>query len=141
MESVKKIYLMGIETFVFFLLLTSILTVKYKADNNNVLIQKEVNTKTDIHTTCKDIEGTGNEYIAGGVVIAEIEACNGNYAVYVNSVLVNNLPTRTNQPYFKYAKDHGFGNLPGIVAVSGTYRKDCQLDDNGRLRSVHYTLQ
>lgn len=141
MESAKRICLMGVEAFVFILLLTSFITMKDKADKTNLLIQKEVNTKTDIHTTYKDIEGIGNEYIGGGTVISEIEACNGNYAVYVNSVLINNLPTRTNQPYFKYAKEHGFGDLPGIVAVSGTYKKECLLDDNGRLSSVHYTLQ
>lgn len=141
MESAKRICLMGVEAFVFILLLTSFITMKDKAAKTNLLIQKEVNTKTNIHTTYKDMEGIGNEYISGGAVIAEIEACNGNYAVYVNSVLVNNLPTRTNQPYFKYAKEHGFGDLPGIVAVSGIYKKDCLLDDTGRLKSVHYTLQ
>ncbi|MEE1255637.1 MAG: hypothetical protein UHN47_03880 [Lachnospiraceae bacterium] len=142
MKSVRELFLIGAETFAFCAAISTLLafagTYERIVDN----INKEVNQKVDVSMSFTDYEENKYKIITGASVLSEVTAYDGSFAVRVNNTVINNLPTKTGEPYYQYIQEYGHDlqEMLNIVSISGKYEKACYLDQYGRLQEVRYTL-
>lgn len=142
MKTAFEPYLVGAETFVFCTAISVLFSFTGKYEKITTNIKDEVHQKIDVTMSYTDYETEEYKIISGSSVLSEVTAYDGTFGVKVNSTVINNIPTRTGEPYYQYIQEYGHDmeEILNIVSITGQYEKICYLDNHGNLKEVQYIL-
>ena len=135
-------FLSGAEVFFFCTAIGMLFTFTGKYEKIAANINEELKHKTDVTVSYTEYEIEDYKIISGASVLSEVTAYDGSFAVKINNIVINDIRTRTGEPYYQYIQEYGLDmqEILNIVSINGTYQKMCYLDSNGNLKEIQYNL-
>lgn len=96
--------------------------------------------KEAVTSSIEDMGDESKDYIAGTNVLSEVLSFPDGTYIKINSTVLNNLHTKTGDDYITYARKYGTELLEGQISMTNTYKREAQVDDDGNIIGVTYTI-
>ncbi len=96
--------------------------------------------KEAVTSSAEEMGDESKDYIVGANVLNEILSFPDGTYIKINSTVINNLTTRTGDDYLTYARKYGTDLLESQISMTSTYKRQAQVDDEGQIIGVTYTI-